>query len=451
MDGSGICNVPVISTVCDVAGQAAGTLVQAPFEWLAQAISGAAAWLYQGIWWFIDQTTLVDLTTPGYLQVYNLIFGVAVFLTLGLAMLQLIGGMVRRDPHALTTAGIGIARSILGSFLIVTVTGTLLEITDQLSIGIVQATGTSMDQMSGRITALVAGLTITGVTAPGAGAIITIFLGSLAIVGAFLIFSSLLIRKALLLATIALGPLAMAGQSWEVTRGWFGKWAMFVLALILSKFVVVVVLLVGVAEAGAPLDPDLSSLANPLAGIVLVFIAAFAPYMVYKLLAFIGIDMYHAMSTEQEAKQAMNRPFPTMQSPKANPSSVLGGGKGGGGSAGPGDAPAPDAAGGGVVGGGGDAAAGGGAAAAEGAGAGAGAAAAGPAAAAIIGAEVVKAAATAGPNLGGAIGGAAEQEAGGGLQQVPPPPAGGTVTPPPTPPSSGRATPPLEPPATTPA
>ena len=32
-----VCDVPVISPVCDVAGDAAGALVSAPFDWLAQS------------------------------------------------------------------------------------------------------------------------------------------------------------------------------------------------------------------------------------------------------------------------------------------------------------------------------------------------------------------------------------------------------------------------------
>ena len=44
----GVCDVPIISTVCDVAGEAAATVVAAPFDWLANAIGGAAGWLIEG-------------------------------------------------------------------------------------------------------------------------------------------------------------------------------------------------------------------------------------------------------------------------------------------------------------------------------------------------------------------------------------------------------------------
>ena len=39
-----------------------------------------------------------------------------------------------------------------------------------------------------------------------------------------------------------------------------------------------------------------------MAGVVLMLMAGFAPYLTYKAIAFMGFDMYHAMSAEQEAK-----------------------------------------------------------------------------------------------------------------------------------------------------
>ena len=89
------------------------------------------------------------------------------------------------------------------------------------------------------------------------------------------------------------------------------------IALILSKLVLVVIFLVAVAQVSAPIDADLASISDPIAGIVLMFIAAFAPYITYKFLNFVGLDMYHAMSSEQEAKSSLNRPVPVPTGPMA--------------------------------------------------------------------------------------------------------------------------------------
>lgn len=426
-----VCDVPVISAVCDTVGQGAATLIAAPFDWLAQAMGGAAAWLFEAVWAVFDTTTLVDVTDEGYIGVYNILFGVAVFVVLIFFCLQLITGLIHRDPTALTRAATGAAKSILGSFVAIGLTGLLLEITDQLAVGIVQATGNTMESIGDRITLLAAGFAGINIAAPGVGAIVTIFLAGLAISAAAIVWFSLLIRKALLLVAIVFAPIALAGFSWDATKGWFGKWATFVIALILSKLVLVVIFLVAITQVSAPIELDLASISDPIAGVVLMFIAAFAPYMTYKFVTFIGFDMYHSMSAEQEAKSALNRPVPVPSAPKTDGAKKVldgAGGKGGGSApSGGGTPPATSAAGGGgaAATGGSGATAGAGAGTAGG-GAGAGAAAAGPAAAVVIGAQVAKAAATAGPKLGGAVGGAAEGHAAGAgetAQPSPPPPA----------------------------
>ncbi|GAB97690.1 DNA processing protein [Kineosphaera limosa] len=426
----------------------------APFDWLAQAMGAAAGWLFEAVWSVFDTTTLVDVTKPGYLAVYNLLFGIAVFVMLIFFCLQLITGLIRRDPTALTRAALGLAKSVLGSFVVITLTALLLEVVDQLCIGIVQAAGETTESMGDKIALLAAGLVGINIAAPGVGAIITIFMAGLAITAAAIVWLSLLVRKALLLVAVVFAPLAFSGASWDASRGWIGRWAMFVVALICSKLVLVVMFLVAITQVSAPIDADLASVSDPIAGIVLMAMAAFAPYLTYKFIAFVGFDMYHAIGSEQDAKSALNRPIPVPSKPQGgDPKKVLDGSSGGGnagGSSGGGSgsstppppntpAPAPAASGGGAAGGGGAAAGGGGAAAA------------GPVAAGVVvGASVAKGAATAGPKAGTALGAQGQHAADAAAQTPSPPPTSPTAAPPsspaPRPPSSDPSPPPKQPP-----
>jgi type IV secretion system protein TrbL len=343
-----VCDIPVISGVCDVAGEAAGSLVSAPFDYLAQSMGNAAGWMFESVWRVFDSTTMVDVTSSQYTKVYNILFGVAVFVMLGFFILQVIGGMIRREPAALSRAALGMAKSVLGSFVALTLLATALELTDQLCVGIVKAAGTNMEEMGDRIMLLVAGLGAISLAAPGAGAIVTIFIAGLAVGGAVIVWISLLVRKALLLIAIVFAPIALAGASWDYTRGWIGRWAGFVLALILSKVVLVVIFLLATAQVSAPIDSDLASASEPIAGVVLMLMAAFAPYLTYKAISFMGFDMHHAMSAEQETKSAMNRPMPIPLNRQSGstPRKVLGGGPQGGSTTkgGGGPSPAPAAA-----------------------------------------------------------------------------------------------------------
>lgn len=322
-----VCEVPVVSSVCEAASKAVSSVVSAPFEWLAEGVGDAAAWMFKGVWQIFDATTLVNVSEPHYLKVYDVIFGIAIFLMLLFFFLQLATGLIQRDPGALRRAVLGLGKSVIGCFLIVTLTGLALEIVDELCVGIVQATGNTLAEMGGKIAALGAGIGAISLAAPGASAVIVIFLGCLAIAGAAIVWFSLLIRKALLLVAVVLAPFALSGQSWDAARGWFSRWASFVIALIVSKLVVVVIFLVAIDEMSSPIELGVSSIANPVAGIVLMLIAAFAPYMAYKFISFVGADVHHAMSVEGEARQAMGRPIPSLSSPPmAAVRKILGGG-----------------------------------------------------------------------------------------------------------------------------
>lgn len=388
----GVCEVPVLNEVCNAAGDAAGAVVTAPFDWLAQAMGGAAAYMFESVWAVIDSTTYVDVTSGEYTQVYDILFGIAVIVMLGFFMLQVIDGMIRREPAALSRAALGLAKSILGSFVALALLATALEVTDQLCIGIVHAAGTNMAEMGDKVAVLAAGLGTINVAAPGAGAVVTIFLAGLAIIGALIVWISLLVRKALLLIAIVFAPIALAGASWDHTRSWVSRWATFVIAMILSKVVLVVIFLLATSQVAAPIDADLQSVSQPIAGVVLMLMAGFAPYLTYKAIAFMGFDMHHAMSAEQEAKGALNRPLPIplgRRGGAAEPPKILSGSGGSGPAGGAGRVPAP--------------ASGNGGGASGAAGSSGGAAAAGGALAG--GVLVAKEATAAGPRLGNFVAG----------------------------------------------
>ncbi|WP_419703087.1 conjugal transfer protein TrbL [Promicromonospora sp. NFX87] len=370
-------------------------------------------------------TTMTDVTGTPFRRVYALVFGIAILVMLLFFLLQVITGMVRRDPGALGRGVLGLGTSILGSFLVVTLTAALLEITDQLCHGLVRAAGTTMEEVGERLIVMVTGISISTMVV-GVGPLLTLFLAGLAFTGAFTVWISLLVRSALILVAIALAPLALAGASWDATRGWATKWATFTIALILSKLVLVVIFLIATEQMSAPIEADIASVAEPLTGIVLLVIGAFAPYLTYKFLNFLGFDLYQTMTTETDAKEALNRPVPYLPGgwPRPTPAKVLGsdgttdGGDDGAAGGGRGASSTTTASSGTSVGGstgatGVGSAAGTGAGSSAGAGAGvsagAGAAAAGPAAPVVAGAALAKAAFDAGPAAGRALGGQAAQ------------------------------------------
>ena len=180
-------------------------------------MGSAAGWLFEAVWSVFDTTTLVDVTKPGYIAVC-LLFGIAVFVMLIFFCLQLITGLIRRDPTAPHPRRAQPGEVRPGSFVVITLTALLLEVVDQLCIGIVQAAGETTESMGDKIALLAAGLVGINIAAPGVGAIITIFAAGLAITAAAIVWLSLLVRKALLLVAVVFAPLAFSGASWDASR-----------------------------------------------------------------------------------------------------------------------------------------------------------------------------------------------------------------------------------------
>ncbi|GAA1873889.1 conjugal transfer protein TrbL [Myceligenerans crystallogenes] len=432
-----ICDDPIAATVCQEAADQATSVAFGVFEDLADGVGGVAEFLIKGLWTVMDSTTSVDLSTERFGRVYGLTFGIAVFLMLAFFLFQLITAMLHREPGALARALSGLAKSVLGSFVVVMLTGLLLEIVDHVCLALVAAAGTSMDEMGGQLAALAA-VGVTGsIVAPQTGALLNLFLSGLVVGAALITWFSLLMRKALLLIAIALAPIALAGASWDATRSWVARWAQFVIALIVSKLVIVVIFLLATTMTASPVAADLATWTDKLSGVTLLLVAGFAPYLAYKAIAWMGFDMYHAMSIEQESKAALNRPVALRAAPSARVEPgqrevqkiLPSGGGGDGGTAragtGPGGGPggrpsggrglpagAPVTAGGGTAAGSQAGAAGGKAAATKAAAVGgAGAVTAGVAIPLIVATEAAKAATTAGPKAGAAMGSAAVQQA----------------------------------------
>ncbi len=421
----GACDLPVLNAVCDTVGEGVATAIITPFQWLADATVTAAAWTIDIMWAAFETTTFIDITSGQFTAIYNIIFGIAVFVMLILFLAQLIGAVIRREPAALTRALLGLGKGILGSFVALGLLAAALEITDRLCLGLVAAAGTTVEEMGGRISALTAGLALSGAGGPVMPILVVIALAGLVIAASFVVWISLLVRKALLLVAVVLAPIAFAGATWDAARGWAARWGGFVLALIASKLVVVVVFLLATAQVAAPISADLQSFADPMAGIVLLMVAGFAPYLTYKFISFMGFDMYHAMSAEQETKHALDRPMPTPHraptrrapakvlddaqptpnAPTSGTPTTPGGGNPGNatGTAPRGGASAPIPAGSGTSGSAGGGSAGGASAGASG---GAGAAAGGVAAGAVVVAEAAKA----GPKAGQFVAGHAAQQ-----------------------------------------
>lgn len=272
--------------------------------------SGVAGWVLSGVAYFANGV-LNFLKTSARPQVDAAWFAgpgsplatvrnLAVALIGGFLFLGFLQGLARGSSGAMVRRLVGdLPMAVLGMVATVTVVTKLLDLTDALSTAVLsQADGQALHFLSG-----------LGVATMGNHGFAVVVVGLVAILAALVLWVELMVRSALVYLLVAVSPLAFAAMVWPAARGVLRRTAQLLVAVILSKFVIAVALAVGVAALGgpsgtedaviaaapfgatnaggtaiAPLDDPAAGLGTLLVGGVVLALAAFAPFIVLRLI-----------------------------------------------------------------------------------------------------------------------------------------------------------------------
>jgi type IV secretion system protein TrbL len=277
------------------------------FEKMARSFASAAAGAADWLWRQIDQATTINLSSPGINKDLIATGAIALILCTGLFVIQVITATLRREPGGLLRAvrGLGIA-TIMSAFAIAA-TKILLAAVDDLSSGVVRyATGGSIDGLGSRF-ALSASL--AQMQNPAG-----LLLFSIVVLAAVVIvWAAMMMRKLMIIVAAVMTPLAFAGGAADITRSWVRRWIEFTAALIASKLLLVVMLMVGLSVfegAGMQTTPGPGGTMVPTSGTqagtqlatgtVLLLLAGFAPWIAIKMFHFAG-DSLHAVHAQAAA------------------------------------------------------------------------------------------------------------------------------------------------------
>jgi hypothetical protein len=211
------------------------------FEKMARSFASAAAGAADWLWRQIDQATAINLSSPGINKDLIATGAIALVLCTGLFVIQVITATLRRGPGGLLRAvrGLGVA-TVMSAFAIAA-TKILLAAVDDLSAGVVRyATGGSIDGLGSRF-ALSASL--AQLQNPAG-----LLLFSIVVLAAVVIvWAAMMMRKLLIIVAAVMTPLAFAGGAADITRSWVRRWIEFTAALIASKLLLVVMLMIGLS------------------------------------------------------------------------------------------------------------------------------------------------------------------------------------------------------------
>jgi hypothetical protein len=265
---------------------AAGGAVDMMTSWVADS----AVWLVGRVVNFIDSSTSPDLDADWFTERYRFMVGLAALVLLPMLLLAAIRAVVTQDvSQLLRSFFLYLPLAILGTFIAVFLTGALLTATDALSAsvagGIAGDTNRIFDSVGEALSHSL------GTTSPGIPSFAIFFGALLLIIGSFIVWLELLVRSAAVTVSVFFLPLMLAGLVWPTTARWTRRLVETLVALILSKFVIVAVISLATA---AMADPGGGGFGTVMGGAALMLMAALAPVALLKLMPVVeGAAMTH--------------------------------------------------------------------------------------------------------------------------------------------------------------
>ena len=288
----GKCEVAfIVDPLCEATKSVAGTakdIATAPFRFAADsAVDMVTSWVAEGARWLLGRTVdfIQDSTTPRlgsewFSERYDFMVGLGALVLLPLLMIAVIRAIVTQDiGQLLRSFGLYLPAAILCTFLAVTLTQAMLQVTDGLS-------ETVSRNVAGDTSAIFdsVGETLsnsTGGLSPGLPSFVVFLGGILVIVGAFLVWLELLIRSAAVTVSVFFLPVVLAALVWPATMRWTRRMIEILVALILSKFVIVAVISLATAALS---DPGQGGFGTVMGGGALMLMAAMSPFALLRLM-----------------------------------------------------------------------------------------------------------------------------------------------------------------------
>lgn len=253
-----------------------------------QVLESIGRWVASGAVWLIGQvgsvmsaTTKPEIDAAWFSSHYRFMTGLGGALVLPLLLVSVLQAVVRQDLGGLVrTAAVQLPLALLLTAVAVTLV--------QLGLGAVDSASGTLARSAGLDTrSLLSGVATTlsspaGDPAPPGIPLFVGFVTALLVaMGAFALWLELAMRTAAIYAATLFLPITMAGLVWPATSRWARQLAELLVALVVSKLVVVGVLsLAAGALSGGVGAADLSVVVG---GAALLWVAAFSPFVVLKL------------------------------------------------------------------------------------------------------------------------------------------------------------------------
>ncbi|MFJ2509895.1 ATP-binding protein [Streptomyces griseoviridis] len=276
----GFCDLPLASELCAVgdAVDFASDPGKAIGDWMAKSAGELAAASADLAAEAVDTTTKVDLNASWFVDNYEMLLPLGLVLLVATFCAQLVRAAVRRDGQALTQAFTGTMSGVLFAFCAIALTTVAVEVVDAISDGLFKAAKLDIASAVRRIVKVNQIASLSGL-----GWLVAVVAGLGAALGAVLYWCVMMVRKVGILVMVTLGVFASAGGGWEVARRWRKGWIEATATLVVSKLLMTVIFVLGIAAMGKTEATDgIAALADVMSGIVIMVLVLLCPYAVFK-------------------------------------------------------------------------------------------------------------------------------------------------------------------------
>ncbi|MBA0053659.1 hypothetical protein E0L36_23160 [Streptomyces sp. AJS327] len=309
------CHIPMVCEAKETID-----FLSSPTDYILQQLADANIWFLGKLLGLLEASSRIDLTSPGFLRQYALIFAASSVMTVALWLVAVAKRAVRGVP-VISAAGEAVGLLALQFVVTALTPGTIaLLITAVDEVTKVFAPGGTRN-FKPFLTSMIKLLS----SRPEAGAFVLIVVNLVMLLGALMMWIELLVRSAALYVAVALAPLVNAGL---VDRDLWGKtkrWVALVIALALSKPVLVALLGLGSAimsntagKKGAGAD----SVSQILSGALILFLAVFASAVLYRWIPVFGDDMAGLYQARRSATAA--GPMASVDGPSTHMNRAMG-------------------------------------------------------------------------------------------------------------------------------
>ncbi len=237
----------------------------------------------------------IHLDSTWFVHEIDVMLRVMLGMVLPLLLAATIGAVLRQDMRRLLRIWlVSLPLAIVGTFVAVQLSAVLVNGVNDLSTLMIGSDASDLQRALGRM--------VADSTVPGAGAV-TALVDLVILAGALLLWLELILRAAVVYLVVFFLPLGLAAMIWPATAHLTRRMIETLVAVIVSKFVIVAALALG-ASAVLGGGPDTSG----LIGGAMLLLAAFAPFTLLKLIPIMeGAAIAHLEGTARRPARAAAR------------------------------------------------------------------------------------------------------------------------------------------------